>query len=105
MDIPVAETLARWRAAGVASALARVVATGGSAPLAPGTAMAVSATGEVVGGVSGGCVDAAVYTLCEQVIVDGGPALARFGPDLRRIARGVRRTPRPRATAGPRAPR
>lgn len=81
MDIPVAETLARWRAAGVACALARVVATGGSAPLAPGTAMAVSATGEVVGGVSGGCVDAAVYTLCEQVIADGHPALARFGPD------------------------
>ncbi|MCT1433821.1 XdhC family protein [Dietzia maris] len=81
MDIPVAETLARWRAAGVACALARVVATGGSAPLAPGTAMAVSAAGEVVGGVSGGCVDAAVYTLCEQVIADGHPALARFGPD------------------------
>jgi len=26
-------------------------------------------------------VDAAVYTLCEQVIADGYPALARFGPD------------------------
>lgn len=81
MDIPVAETLARWRAAGVACALARVVATGGSAPLAPGTAMAVSATGDVVGGVSGGCVDAAVYTLCEQALADGRPVLARFGPD------------------------
>ncbi|RBA29112.1 hypothetical protein DQ226_18570, partial [Dietzia maris] len=81
MDIPVAETLARWRAAGVACALARGVATGGSAPLAPGTAMAVSATGELVGGVSGGCVDSAVYTLCEQVIADGHPTLARFGPD------------------------
>lgn len=81
MDIHVAETVARWRIAGVACALARVVATGGSAPLAPGTTMAVSATGEVVGGVSGGCVDAAVYSLCEQVIVDGRPARARFGPD------------------------
>ncbi|UVE96504.1 XdhC family protein [Dietzia sp. B32] len=81
MDIFVAETLARWRSAGIACALARVVATGGSAPLAPGTAMAVSATGDVVGGVSGGCVDAAVYTLCEQALADGRPALARFGPD------------------------
>lgn len=43
--------------------------------------MAVSATGELVVGVPGGCVDAAVYTLCEQAIVDGHRALARFGPN------------------------
>ncbi|MBB1049122.1 XdhC family protein, partial [Dietzia cercidiphylli] len=62
----VAETVSRWRAEGIPCALARVVATGGSAPLASGTAMAVSATGEVIGGVSGGCVDGAVYTLCRE---------------------------------------
>lgn len=77
----VAETVSRWRAEGIACALARVVATGGSAPLAAGTAMAVSATGEVIGGVSGGCVDGAVYTLCQEVMAHGGPATAVFGPD------------------------
>ncbi|GAA1699603.1 XdhC family protein [Dietzia cercidiphylli] len=77
----VAETVSRWRAEGIPCALARVVATGGSAPLASGTAMAVSATGEVIGGVSGGCVDGAVYTLCREVTADGRPTTAVFGPD------------------------
>lgn len=79
MDI-VADTLVGWRASGRRGALARVISTGRSAPLAPGTAMAVSDTGELVGGVSGGCVDAAVYTLCQEVIADGRPATAVFGP-------------------------
>ncbi|MET3861747.1 xanthine dehydrogenase accessory factor [Dietzia sp. 2505] len=77
----VAETVSRWRAEGIPCALARVVATGGSAPLAAGTAMAVSATGEVIGGVSGGCVDGAVYTLCLEVMAGEQPATAVFGPD------------------------
>ena len=77
----VAETVSRWRAEGIPCALARVVATGGSSPLATGTAMAVSATGEVIGGVSGGCVDGAVYTLCREVTADGRPTTAVFGPD------------------------
>lgn len=77
----VLETVGTWRAEGIACALARVVATGGSAPLAVGTAMAVSASGAVVGGVSGGCVDAAVYSLCLKVLEEGGPASAVFGPD------------------------
>lgn len=77
----VLEVLSRWRAEGVPCALARVVATGGSAPLAPGTAMIVSATGAVAGGVSGGCVDGAVYTLCLEALDGGRPATAVFGPD------------------------
>ncbi|MDV8001515.1 XdhC family protein [Rhodococcus sp. IEGM 1408] len=80
MDI-VAETLVGWRAAGQCCALARVLGTGRSAPLAPGSAMAVSDTGELIGGVSGGCVDAAVYSICQEVIADGRPTTAVFGPD------------------------
>lgn len=77
----VAETVSRWRAEGIPCALARVVGTGGSAPLATGTAMAVAETGELIGGVSGGCVDGAVYSLCQEVMADGRPASAVFGPD------------------------
>ncbi|MGN0099496.1 MAG: XdhC family protein [Dietzia sp.] len=77
----VLEILSGWRAEGVPCALARVVATRGSSPLAPGTAMAVSATGAMAGGVSGGCVDGAVFTMCGQALDDGRPASAVFGPE------------------------
>lgn len=75
------DTVRRWRQDGVSGALARVVHTEGSAPLPPGAAMAVADNGEVVGGVSGGCADGAVFTLCAQVITDGAPVLAGFGGD------------------------
>ena len=74
----VLDAVRRWRRDGTPCALARVVHTGGSAPLPAGAAMAVAATGDVVGGVSGGCVDGTVFELCRQVLDDGRPALARF---------------------------
>ena len=54
------DDLDRWRAAGTRVAIARVVATDGSGPRGPGAAMAVSIDGEVIGSVSGGCVEGAV---------------------------------------------
>ncbi len=41
--------------------------------------MAVSATGEVVGSVSGGCVEGAVYELATEVTATGQPVLRRYG--------------------------
>lgn len=52
----------RWRQDGKRIALARVVDIEGSGPRDPGAAMAVSEAGEVVGSVSGGCVEGAVVT-------------------------------------------
>jgi len=52
----------RWRADGKRVALARVVDIEGSGPRDPGAAMAVSESGEVIGSVSGGCVEGAVVT-------------------------------------------
>ncbi len=52
----------RWRDAGKRVALARVVDVEGSGPREPGAAMAVNESGEVVGSVSGGCVEGAVVT-------------------------------------------
>lgn len=75
------DAVRRWRPDGVSGALARVVNTENSAPLPPGAAMAVADNGEIVGGVSGGCVDGTVFSLCEQVIADGTPVSARFGGD------------------------
>ncbi len=52
----------RWRADSKRVALARVVDTDGSGPREPGAAMAVNEIGEVIGSVSGGCVEGAVVS-------------------------------------------
>jgi xanthine dehydrogenase accessory factor len=68
-----------WWLAGDTFALATVVNTFGSAPRQPGAAMAVSSSGEVVGSVSGGCVEGAVYELARQVLESGQPVLQSYG--------------------------
>lgn len=50
----------RWQRNGERIAIARVVDIEGSGPRLPGAAMAVTASGEVAGSVSGGCVEGAV---------------------------------------------
>jgi len=55
------------------------VRTFSSAPREPGAAMAVSAGGQAVGSVSGGCVEGAVYELATDVIQSGRPVLRRYG--------------------------
>src|SRR5690349_7539175 len=71
--------LARWHAAGVPFGLATVVAVSRSAPRGPGAAMAVGPGDEVVGSVSGGCVEGAVFELAQQVVADGSARLETFG--------------------------
>ncbi|GAA2137838.1 XdhC family protein [Actinomadura napierensis] len=75
----IAERLAAWNDAGVRYAVAVVVSVRGSAPRAPGAAMAVSAGGEAVGSVSGGCVESAVYELCREALDTGGTVRETFG--------------------------
>jgi xanthine dehydrogenase accessory factor len=52
----------RWQHDGKRVAIARVVDIEGSGPREPGAAMAVNDVGEVVGSVSGGCVEGAVVS-------------------------------------------
>ena len=52
----------RWRRAGKRVAVARVVDIQGSGPRETGAAMAVNEDGEVIGSVSGGCVEGAVVS-------------------------------------------
>ncbi|MFI6443880.1 XdhC family protein [Kitasatospora sp. NPDC050543] len=75
----IAEQLQAWHASGRSFAVATVVGVSGSAPRDPGAALAVDAAGEAIGSVSGGCVEGAVYELCEQAIASGTPVLERFG--------------------------
>ncbi len=71
--------ITKWWEANETFGLATVVRTFSSAPREPGAAMAVSASGEVVGSVSGGCVEGAVYELATQVTASGKPVLQRYG--------------------------
>ncbi|MCX5600621.1 XdhC family protein [Streptomyces phaeochromogenes] len=77
--LDIAEELHRWVEQGRDFAVATVVAVGGSAPRQPGAALAVDADGTAIGSVSGGCVEGAVYELCQQALADGKPVLERFG--------------------------
>ncbi|HEX9259210.1 MAG TPA: XdhC family protein [Acidimicrobiales bacterium] len=67
------DDIERWRSAGKRVAVARVVDVEGSGPRDPGAAMAVSEDGEVVGSVSGGCVEGAVVTEALAVLSGDKP--------------------------------
>ena len=71
--------LLRWWREGATVGMATVVATFRSAPYPPGVSMLVGPTGEAVGSVSGGCVEAAVYDLSQSVVASGRPVLERYG--------------------------
>jgi xanthine dehydrogenase accessory factor len=68
-----------WWEQGRPAALGTVVATWKSAPRMPGASMVVGPAGAVVGSVSGGCVEGAVYQLAGQVLASGTPRLQRYG--------------------------
>jgi len=73
------DPISKWWDAGETFGLATVVRTFSSAPREPGAAMAVAADGEVVGSVSGGCVEGAVYELAGEVRASGRPVLQTYG--------------------------
>ena len=61
-------TITKWWAADETFGLATVVSTFRSAPRDPGAALAVENGGEVIGSVSGGCVEADVAERCVAVL-------------------------------------
>ncbi len=66
-------------AAGRRLAVATVIEVDGSAPRALGTSMAVDDLGRVMGSISGGCVEGAVYDACGDVLATGSTAVHTFG--------------------------
>ncbi len=69
----------RWRSEGKQVALATVVKIYGSAPRPLGAKMAISDQGEMVGSVSGGCVEGAVAQEALVVLEQGKPRLIEYG--------------------------
>ena len=69
----------RWQSEGKAVALATVVKLYGSAPRPLGAKMAISSGGEMVGSVSGGCVEGAVTQEALAVLESRQPRLIEYG--------------------------
>jgi xanthine/CO dehydrogenase XdhC/CoxF family maturation factor len=70
---------AQWRREGKGVALATVTATWGSSPRPAGSQLVVSTDGKMLGSVSGGCIEGAVFKEAQEVIADGKPRLLDFG--------------------------
>jgi xanthine dehydrogenase accessory factor len=76
-DIP--ETALDWHRAGVGAALATVVETWGSAPRPVGSQLAISGGAQIMGSVSGGCVEGAVVVEALESLETGEAELLEFG--------------------------
>ena len=79
----VLEQVAAWQGAGHKAALATVVSTWGSSPRPVGSQLGVSEQGEMVGSVSGGCIEGAVVKEALEVMAGRTAQAAR----LRRLQR------------------
>ncbi|MBL9051561.1 MAG: XdhC family protein [Tabrizicola sp.] len=73
------EAALAWHRAGKGAAIATVVETWGSAPRQAGSQLAISGEGEMIGSVSGGCVEGAVVTEALDALQDRKSRLLTFG--------------------------
>ena len=69
----------QWKNAGKDVALATVTLTWGSSPRPVGSQLAIDSAGNMVGSVSGGCIEGAVVREAQEVIAGGAPRLLDFG--------------------------
>ncbi len=69
----------RWHRDGTGAALATVVETWGSAPRPVGSQLAISGQGDIMGSVSGGCVEGAVVVEALEALEAGAPRLLEYG--------------------------
>ena len=68
-----------WHRAGKGAVLATVIETWGSAPRQAGSQLAISGEGQMMGSVSGGCVEGAVVTEALAALGDGRSRVLTFG--------------------------
>ncbi len=79
----------RELSAGRVVAVATVVATRGSSPRKPGAMLAVHEDHSVVGSISGGCVEGALYETALEVLAGGAARIENYGPEGDLIAPGL----------------
>ena len=73
------EAALAWAREGRAAALATVIETWGSAPRPVGSQLAIGGDAELVGSVSGGCVEGAVVAEALDALGDGEPRILDYG--------------------------
>ena len=73
------EIALEWYRTGRKAVLATVLETWGSAPRQPGSQLAISGEGQIMGSVSGGCVEGAVVTEALEAMEDGQSRILTFG--------------------------
>ncbi len=69
----------RWQSEGQQVALATLIKVWGSSPRPLGSKLAVSSGGSMVGSVSGGCVECAVFEESQEVLANGRPKRLVYG--------------------------
>ena len=79
MTDQIPEIALEWHRAGRGAALATVVETWGSAPRQAGSQLVISGAGDIMGSVSGGCVEGAVVLEAMECISDGRPRVLTYG--------------------------
>src|SRR5881227_1086887 len=80
VDIEVLRTAEQWRKSGRRVALGTIVKTWGSAPRPVGAMVAIRDDGQIVGSVSGGCVeDDLVDKVKERIASASKPELVTYG--------------------------
>lgn len=79
MSDNIPEIALEWHMAGRGAALATVVETWGSAPRQAGSQLVISGAGDIMGSVSGGCVEGAVVLEAMEAITDGRPRVLTYG--------------------------
>lgn len=75
----VLQQLADWLDSGHKVALATVVVTWGSSPRPVGSQLGINNQGEMIGSVSGGCIEGAVVKEAFEVMEGAAPKLLDYG--------------------------
>jgi len=75
----VVDDIDRWQADGQSVALATLIKAEGSSPRPLGSKLAISSAGSMVGSVSGGCVEGAVFEEAQEVLETGQPKRLTYG--------------------------
>jgi xanthine/CO dehydrogenase XdhC/CoxF family maturation factor len=78
-DEAILEQVQAWTREGRKAAIATVVTTWGSSPRPVGSQLAVDEAGNMVGSVSGGCIEGAVVKEALEVMAGAPPKLLDFG--------------------------
>ena len=77
--LEVLDQVGKWKEQGKGVAVATVITTWGSSPRPVGSQLGVDDAGNMVGSVSGGCIEGAVVKEALDAIRDGKPRLLDFG--------------------------